>query len=198
MNKIEYTIQADFSVWWSTGYTPMSNNVTTMSVPVNYSVINYLPLKNLLNDEKLKSNYRMIKANESKYVASSLDDYYKALAALYKFNLTDGLTEETVANKASEMKTLIENYEKYKNPEIQKYTFTFEKVDGSTVTVEAQDSETARLWAVTGNNAPNTADTKKQARMQNITLGQHILGRLNRTQTEFSRKLQKRILKSIH
>lgn len=149
LNKIEYTIQADLSVWWSTGYTPMSNNVTTMSVPVNYSVINYLPLKNLLNDEKLKSNYRTIKANESKYVASSLDNYYKALAALYKFNLTDGLTEETVAAKASEMDTLIKNYEKYKNPEIQKYTFTFKKVNGSTVTVEAQDSETARLWAVT-------------------------------------------------
>lgn len=164
LNEIKYTIQADFSVWWSIGYTPMSNNVTTMSVPVNYSVINYLPLKNLLNDEKLKSNYRDIKANESKYVASSLDNYYKALAALYKFNLTDGLTEKTVANKASEMDTLIKNYEKYKNPEIQKYTFTFEKVNGSTVTVEAQDSETARLWAVTGNNAPNTAATKKTSK----------------------------------
>ena len=164
LNKIEYTIQADFSVWWMSGYTPMSNNVTTMSVPVNYSVINYLPLKNLLNDEKLKSNYRDIKANESKYVASSLDNYYKALAALYKFNLTDGLTEKTVAAKASEMDTLIKNYEKYKNPEIQKYTFTFEKVDGSKVTVEAQDSETARLWAVTENNAPNTAATKKTSK----------------------------------
>lgn len=164
LNKIEYTIQADLSVWWSTGYTPMSNNVTTMSVPVNYSVINYLPLKNLLNDEKLKSNYRDIKANESKYVASSLDNYYKALAALYKFNLTDGLTEETVAAKAFEMKTLIENYEKYKNPEIQKYTFTFEKVNGSTVTVEAQDSATARFWAVNENNAPNTAATKKTSK----------------------------------
>ena len=164
LNKIEYTIQADLSVWYSTGYIPMSNNVTTMSIPVNYSVINYLPLKNLLNNEELKSNYRNIKANESKYVASSLDNYYKALAALYKFNLTDGLTEETVAAKAFEMKTLMENYDKYKNPEIQKYTFTFEKVDGSTVTVDAQDSETARLWAVAGNNAPNTAATKKTSK----------------------------------
>lgn len=164
LKKIEYTIQSDFSVWWSIGYTPMSNNVTTMSVPVNYSVINYLPLKNLLNSEELKLNYRDIKANESKYVASSLDNYYKALAALYKFNLTDGLTEETVADKAFEMKTLIENYDKYKNPEIQKYTFTFEKVNGSTVTVDAQDSETARLWAVTENNAPNTAATKKTSK----------------------------------
>lgn len=162
LNKIEYTIQSDFSVWWYFGgYTPMSNNVTTMSVPVNYSVINYLPLKNLLNDEELKSNYRMIKANESKYVASSLDNYYNALAALYKFNLTDGLTEKTVAAKASEMDTLIENYDKYKNPKIQ---FTFEKVNGSTVTVEAQDSETARLLAVTENKAPNTAATKKTSK----------------------------------
>lgn len=165
VNQLEYEFCGSPSFWYlGGGYNPTDRYKKNITNPVNYSVINYLPLKNLLNDEKLKSNYRMIKANESKYVASSLDNYYKALAALYKFNLTDGLTQETVANKASEMKTLIENYDKYKNPEIQKYTFTFEKVNGSTVTVEAQDSETARLWAVTGNNAPNTAATKKTSK----------------------------------
>ncbi|MDD6665924.1 MAG: hypothetical protein PUE48_06250 [Eubacterium coprostanoligenes] len=164
MNKLDYDVQADISYCWGVliySWAKSDDYKIASSGNVNYSVINYLPLKNLLNDEKLKSNYRMIKANESKYVASSLDNYYKALAALYKFNLTDGLTEETVAAKASEMDTLIKNYEKYKNPKIQ---FTFEKVDGSKVTVEAQDSETARLWAVTENNAPNTADTKKTSK----------------------------------
>lgn len=165
MNKLDYDVQADITYNWPVANWAKSDDYKIASSGnVSYSVINYLPLKNLLNDEKLKSNYRMIKANESKYVASSLDDYYKALAALYKFNLTDGLTQETVAAKASEMDTLIKNYEKYKNPEIQKYTFFFEKVNGSTVTVEAQDSETARLWAVAGNNAPNTAATKKTSK----------------------------------
>lgn len=165
MNKLDYDVQADITYNWPVAQWAKSDDYKIASSGnVSYSVINYLPLKNLLNSEELKSNYRDIKANESKYVASSLDNYYKALAALYKFNLTDGLTEETVAAKASEMKTLIENYDKYKNPEIQKYTFTFEKVNGSTVTVEAQDSETARLWAVTENNAPNTADTKKTSK----------------------------------
>lgn len=167
MNKLDYDVQADISYCWGVGiysWAKSDDFKLPTSGNVSYSVINYLPLKNLLNDEKLKSNYRMIKANESKYVASSLDNYYKALAALYKFNLTDGLTEETVANKASEMDTLIKNYDKYKNPEIQKYTFTFEKINGSTVTVDAQDSETARLWAVTENNAPNTAATKKTSK----------------------------------
>lgn len=164
MNKLDYDVQADISYCWGLGiysWAKSDDYKIASSGNVSYSVINYLPLKNLLNDEELKSNYRMIKANESKYVASSLDNYYKALAALYKFNLTDGLTEKTVATKASEMKTLIENYDKYKNPKIQ---FTFEKVNGSTVTVEAQDSETARLWAVTENNAPNTAATKKTSK----------------------------------
>lgn len=165
VNQLEYEFCGSPSFWYTGGgYHPTDRYKKNITNPVSYSVINYLPLKNLLNGEELKSNYRMIKANESKYVASSLDDYYKALAALYKFNLTDGLTEETVAAKASEMDTLIKNYEKYKNPEIQKYTFTFQKVNGSTVTVEAQDSETARLWAVTGNNAPNTAATKKTSK----------------------------------
>lgn len=165
MNKLDYDVQADISYCWGAlgiySWAKSDDFKLPTSGNVSYSVINYLPLKNLLNKEELKSNYRMIKANESKYVASSLDNYYKALAALYKFNLTDGLTEETVAAKASEMKTLIENYEAYKNPKIQ---FTFEKVDGSTVTVEAQDSETARLWAETENNAPNTAATKKTSK----------------------------------
>ena len=117
-----------------------------------------------MNSEELKSNYRNIKATESKYVASSLDNYYKALAALYKFNLTDGLTQDTVAAKAFEMKTLIENYDKYKNPEIQKYKFTFEKVNGEEVTVDAQDAATARFWAVEGAGAPNTVATKKKSK----------------------------------
>lgn len=165
VNQLEYEFCGSPSFWYTGGgYHPTDRYKKNITNPVSYSVINYLPLKNLLNSEELKSNYRKIKANESKYVASSLDNYYKALAALYKFNLTDGLTQETVAAKASEMDTLIKNYEKYKNPEIQKYTFTFEKVDGSPVTVEAQDSETARSWAVAGNNAPNTAATKKTSK----------------------------------
>ena len=164
MNKLDYDVQADITYCWgvvSFTYKNTDDYKIPSSGNVSYSVINYLPLKNLLNSEELKSNYRNIKANESKYVASSLDNYYKALAALYKFNLTDGLTQDTVAAKASEMKTLIENYEKYKNPEIQKYTFTFEKVDGTKVTVDAQDSATARFWAVNGSKAPNTPATEK-------------------------------------
>lgn len=165
VNQLEYEFCGSPSFWYTGGgYHPTDGYKKNITNPVNYSVINYLPLKNLLNGEELKSNYRNIKANESKYVASSLDNYYKALAALYKFNLTDGLTQETVAAKAFEMKTLIENYEAYKNPEIQKYTFTFEKVDGSKVTVEAQDSATARFWAVEGAGAPNTAATKKTSK----------------------------------
>lgn len=168
MNKLDYDVQADITYCWGAAgiysWAKSDDFKLPTSGNVSYSVINYLPLKNLLNSEELKTNYRKIKANESKYVASSLDNYYKALAALYKFNLTDGLTQETVAAKAFEMKTLIENYDKYKNPEIQKYKFTFEKVNGSTVSVDAQDSATALFWAVNLNNAPNTAATKKTSK----------------------------------
>lgn len=129
LNKIEYTIQSDFLIWWSFGGSlAMSNDVTTMSVPVNYSVINYLPLKNLLNSEELKSNYYSISKNENLYEQESLVNYYRALAALYKFNLKDGLTASTVESKANEMGNLIKNY---KLPTKKTYTITFNKNDGT-------------------------------------------------------------------
>ncbi|WP_448901319.1 hypothetical protein [Eubacterium sp.] len=134
LNNVQYTIQADITCSWkpslfsSFKYYPTNNYTTVMDIPVNYSVINYLPLKNLLNDEELKSNYKFISTHEDMYEQESLNNYYKALAALYKFNLKDGLTASTVESKANEMGALIKNY---KLPTKKTYTITFIKKDGS-------------------------------------------------------------------
>ena len=158
LNKIEYTIQSDFLIWWSFGGSlAMSNNVTTMSVPVKYSVINYLPLKNLLNDEELKSNYKFISTHEDMYEQESLVNYYTSLAALYKFNLKDGLTASTVKSKATEMKNLIENY---KLPTKKTYTITFIKKDASreTRTVTAGEA----IGTLPENTTPKHSDNTNQ------------------------------------
>lgn len=131
LNNVQYTIQADLTFsYWSVGwkYVPNNNYTTVMDIPVNYSVINYLPLKNLLNDEKLKSNYKFISTHEDMYEQESLVNYYTSLAALYKFNLKDGLTADTVVDKANEMGALIKNY---KLPTKKTYTITFNKNDGT-------------------------------------------------------------------
>ncbi|WP_455493817.1 hypothetical protein [Eubacterium sp.] len=134
LNNVQYTIQADITCSWKPGlfssfkYYPTNNYTTVMDIPVNYSVINYLPLKNLLNSEDLKSNYKFISAHEDMYEQESLNEYYTSLAALYKFNLKDGLTAATVGSKANEMKNLINNY---KLPTKKTYTITFNKNDGT-------------------------------------------------------------------
>ncbi|WP_294835018.1 hypothetical protein [uncultured Eubacterium sp.] len=134
LNNVQYTIQADITCSWkpsifsSFKYYPTNNYTTVMDIPVSYSVINYLPLKNLLNDEELKSNYKFISTHEDMYEQESLVNYYTSLAALYKFNLKDGLTADTVVDKANEMKTLIANY---KLPTKKTYKITFIKNDTS-------------------------------------------------------------------
>lgn len=129
VNQLEYEFCGSPSTWYLFGgYNPVDGYKKNITNSVNYSVINYLPLKNLLNDEKLKSNYKFISTHEDMYEQESLNNYYKALAALYKFNLKDGLTADTVVDKANEMGNLIANY---KLPTKKTYTITFNKNDGT-------------------------------------------------------------------
>ena len=129
VNQLEYEFCGSPSTWYLFGgYNPVDGYKKNITNSVKYSVINYLPLKNLLNDEKLKSNYKFISTHEDMYEQESLNNYYKALAALYKFNLKDGLTASTVESKANEMGNLIKNY---KLPTKKTYTITFNKNDGT-------------------------------------------------------------------
>lgn len=131
MNKLDYDVQADITYSWGVvvySWAKSDDFKLPTSGDVNYSVINYLPLKTLLNRDDLKSNYKFISNHEDMYEQESLNNYYTSLAALYKFNLKDGLTASTVGSKANEMKTLIENY---KLPTKKTYTITFNKNDGT-------------------------------------------------------------------
>ena len=162
LNNVQYTIQADITCSWkpslfsSFKYYPTNNYTTVMDIPVNYSVINYLPLKNLLNGDKLKSDYKFISNHEDMYEQESLNNYYRALAALYKFNLKDGLTASTVESKANEMGNLIKNY---KLPTKKTYTITFNKKDSSreTRTVTAGDAIGTLPENTTPKHSVNTA-----------------------------------------
>lgn len=111
LTTLAYKCQADVYATW-TGNSGNKQDITadTSDYTVNYKVINYAPLKNLLNSDDLKNTFKTVSANENDYVFSTVSEYYSALAALYNFNLTDGLTVDTVATKANKMKTLISNY----------------------------------------------------------------------------------------
>ncbi len=111
LTTLAYKCQADMYASW-TGGSGNKQDITadTSDYTVNYKVINYVPLKTLLNSDDLKNTFKTVSANESDYDASTVSAYYSALAELYRFNLTDGLTVGTVATKAEKMKTLIKTY----------------------------------------------------------------------------------------
>lgn len=114
LTTLTYNCQADIYAEWGNGGKGNKQNIAadTSDYTVDYKVINYKPLKDLLDDVDgdLKNTFNTVSANESDYEASTVSAYYSALAELYRFNLTDGLTVGTVATKANKMKTLISNY----------------------------------------------------------------------------------------
>ena len=111
LTTLAYKCQADIYAKWGNGDGDKQDIAAdTSDYTVDYKVINYVPLKTLLNGDDLKNTFKTVSANESDYDASTVSAYYSALAELYRFNLTDGLTVDTVATKAEKMKTLITNY----------------------------------------------------------------------------------------
>lgn len=112
LTTLAYKCQADTYATWPINQKGDKQDLTadTSDYTVDYKVINYEPLKTLLNGDDLKNTFKTVSANESDYDASTVSAYYSALAELYRFNLTDGLTVDTVATKAEKMKTLIKTY----------------------------------------------------------------------------------------
>lgn len=114
LTTLTYNCQADIFAEWGGGGKGNKQDIAadTSDYTVDYKVLNYKPLKELLDDVDgdLKNTFNTVSANESDYDASTVSAYYSALAELYRFNLTDGLTVGTVATKANKMKTLISNY----------------------------------------------------------------------------------------
>lgn len=163
LTTLAYKCQADMYVSWTGGSgNKQDTTVDTSDYAVNYKVINYAPLKSIMNSQELKDTFEKVSANEGNYKSSDVAAYYSAVAALFRFNLTDGLTVDTVSSKAAEIKTLVDNYNAVKDiKEIPEYTYTFVKADGSKTTVEAENDSTAYFWAVTAGNVPNTAATTK-------------------------------------
>lgn len=166
LTSLGYNVQVDFSwSWWSFGtqWGNHSNYVRNTNAAVNYKVINYAPLKEIMNSQELKDTFEKVSANESNYNSADVAKYYAAVAALFRFHLTNGLTVDTVSTKAAEMKSLVDNYNAVKNiKEIPKHTYTFVKTNGEKVTFEAKDDSTAYSWAVTEGNVPNTKSTDKK------------------------------------
>lgn len=163
LTTLQYNVQFDATLNWTTWGSSSNYNKSTPGASVNYKVINYAPLKKIMNSQELKDTFEKVSANESNYNSADVAKYYAAVAALFRFHLTNGLTVDTVSTKAAEMKSLVDNYNAVKDiKEIPKHTYTFVKTNGEKVTFEAKDDSTAYSWAVTEGNVPNTKSTDKK------------------------------------
>ena len=163
LTTLQYNVQFDATLNWTSWGSSSNYNKSTPGASVNYKVINYAPLKKIMNSQELKDTFEKVSANESNYNSADVAKYYAAVAALFRFHLTNGLTVDTVSTKAAEMKSLVENYNAVKDiKEIPKHTYTFVKTNGEKVTFEAKDDSAAYSWAVTEGNVPNTKSTDKK------------------------------------
>lgn len=163
LTTLQYNVQFDATLNWTTWGSSSNYNKSTAGATVNYKVINYAPLKEIMNSQELKDTFEKVYANESNYNSADVAKYYAVVAKLFRFNLTDGLTVDTVSTKAAEMKSLVDSYNAVKDiKEIPKHTYTFVKTNGEKVTFEAKDDSVAYSWAVTEGNVPNTKSTDKK------------------------------------
>lgn len=163
LTTLQYNVQFDATLNWTSWGSSSNYNKSTPGASVNYKVINYAPLKKIMNSQELKDTFEKVSANESNYNSADVAKYYAAVAALFRFHLTNGLTVDTVSTKAAEMKSLVNNYNAVKDiKEIPKHTYTFVKTNGEEVTFEAKDDSAAYSWAVTEGNVPNTKSTDKK------------------------------------
>lgn len=163
LTTLQYNVQFDATLNWTTWGSSSNYNKSTPGASVNYKVINYAPLKKIMNSQELKDTFEKVSANENNYNSADVAKYYAAVAALFRFHLTNGLTVDTVSTKAAEMKSLVDNYNAVKDiKEIPKHTYTFVKTNGEKVTFEAKDDLAAYSWAVTEGNVPNTKSTDKK------------------------------------
>ncbi|MDO4364992.1 MAG: hypothetical protein Q4C99_10755, partial [Clostridia bacterium] len=94
------------------------NNSRTTSTIQNQNaslyVINYAPVKTLIESSDFKTKYNNISTNESIYETTSLTNYYNAVNDLLNFDVLDGVTASnastTVPQKGTKIKELLEAY----------------------------------------------------------------------------------------
>lgn len=95
-------------------------------------VIDYVPLKNALNNAKTLINE--IKANPAKYTTTSVSAFVEAAKKLVaaKPNNYINSSSNNVTGWNSAVSTALNAYNSAKNLEVQKYTITFKDIDGNT------------------------------------------------------------------
>ncbi len=142
-----FAYQADYtwSWWaWSTKWSGNDNYTGTVGATnQKFYVINYQPLKELIESTAFKSNLQNVLDNEWMYDEESLKDYYAMYRNILKFDLKscDYSSDSAIQNVASTIKTLVNSY--YSTPtKLKQITvnFSFDNGNVETKTITAGTS----------------------------------------------------------
>ncbi len=141
-----FAYQADYTwSWWEWGTKWGNKSNYTGSVSATnqkFYVINYQPLKELIESTAFKSNFQKVVDNEWKYDELALADYYDMYYKLLSFDLSaqDYSSASAVENVASTIKSLVASY--YSEPiRLKKFNVSYTFADGTvqTKTITAGD-----------------------------------------------------------
>ncbi len=139
-----FAFQADYTWSWgvfSKKWGNRSNYTGTVGATnQKFYVLNYQPLKELIESSAFKSNFQDVLDNEWKYDETALKEYYAMYRDILKFDLKscDYSSEAAIKNVANTIKTLKEGY--YPTPKKLKQinvTFSFDNGDVITKTINA-------------------------------------------------------------
>lgn len=160
-----YAYQADYAwSWWVPFQTKWSGDLNktldlTYTNSQNFYVLNYQPLKELLEGQAFKDNFNNVKANEWMYDETSLAQYYIMYYNMLNFDLStcDLSTAENVKAVAAQMKSFVENYKAA--PDLKKITVEYTYANGTVQTKTINAGEA--IGDVPANTAvtPNNDDT---------------------------------------
>lgn len=139
LSNPSFAYQADYTWSWSkvfsTGWGSKSNYTGTVNATnQKFYVLNYAPLKTLLESDAFKSNFQNVVDNEWKYDETSLAKFYSMYYDMLRFDLTvqDYSTESAVQGVASTIKSYVEDY--FAEPDLKVFNVNFIMADNTTVT----------------------------------------------------------------
>lgn len=155
-----FAYQADYTWnWWVFSKTWDNKSNYTGSVSATnqkFYVINYQPLKDLLERPSFKTDFQNVVDNEWKYDELALADYYDMYYKLLSFDLSaqDYSSASAVENVASTIKSLVASY--YSEPiRLKKFNVLYTFADGTSKT-ETITAGTSLAGLIPNNTTPKS------------------------------------------
>lgn len=136
-----FAYQADYTWTWDSKWRSHSNYTCTVGATnQKFYVLNYKPLKELIESPAFKSNFQNVVDNEWMYDETALIEYYKMYRDILKFDLKscDYSSEAAIINVANTIKNLKDGY--YPTPKKLKQitvNFSFDNGDVTTKKIPA-------------------------------------------------------------